>query len=181
MNSVQPIRDPEIIADIKVYLKQSNDRNFLLFMTGINTGLRISDLLKLRVRDVTGTHISIREKKTKKEKLTLINPELKRELRPYIQDRPLHEYLFKSRQGINRPIGRSMAYKMLRRVAEEFELQDIGCHTMRKTFGYFMYQQDKDPAMLMQHFNHTSEKVTLRYIGILQDTMDTALKRLKIG
>lgn len=64
MNFVQPIRDPEIVADIKVYLKESNARNFIMFLLGVDTGLRICDVLKLRVRDVTGTHIEVREKKT---------------------------------------------------------------------------------------------------------------------
>lgn len=181
MNTVQPIRDPDIISDIKVYLKATNERNYILFLTGINTGLRISDILKLRVRDVKGTHISIREKKTNKEKRILITPELKRELNFYIDGKPEHEFLFKSRQRFNSPIGRSMAYKILQQVADEFKLSEIGCHTLRKTFGYWHYKQYKDIAMLMTHFNHTSEKITLRYIGELQDSMDTALKRFKIG
>jgi len=181
MNTVQPLRDPEIISDIKVYLKDSEHRNFILFITGIYTGFRISDILKLRVRDVTGTHISIREKKTKKEKLILIPPELKRELRAYIQGKQLHEYLFQSRQGNNRHIGRSMAYKMLRKVAADFDLRDIGCHTLRKTFGYWHYKRHKDVVMLMNHFNHSTEKITLRYIGELQDTMDTSMKHFEIG
>lgn len=181
MNFVQPIRDPEIIREIKARLKLKRMRDYMLFLTGINSGLRISDILKLRVRDVTGTHISMREQKTGKQKLILITPELKRELKKYIQDKESHEYLFPSRQGLNQPIGRSMAYKILRSIAEEFGLQEIGCHTLRKTFGYFFYQQTKDVVMLMKLFNHTSEKVTLRYIGIEQDTMDSALKRLRIG
>lgn len=181
MNFVQPIRDPEIIADIKVWLKERNMRNFMLFLAGINSGLRISDILKLRVRDVMGTHISIREMKTHKQKLIFITPEFKREVRAYVEGKQSHEFLFQSRQGHNRPLGRSAAYKMLRKVAEEFQLQEIGCHTLRKTFGYFFYLQEKDVVMLMKLFNHSSEKVTLRYIGIEQDTMDTALKRLKIG
>lgn len=181
MNTVQPIRDPEIVADIKVYLKEKNLRNFMLFLTGINTGLRISDLLKLRVRDVLGTHIHIREKKTRKEKRTLITPELKRELQVYIEGMKENEFLFKSRQGFNTPIGRSMAYKMLQHIGQEFNLTEIGCHTLRKTFGYWHYKRYKDVVMLMNHFNHTSEKMTLRYIGELQDSMDTALKHFKIG
>lgn len=181
MNFVQPIRDPETIREIKVRLKAKRERDYMLFLTGINSGLRISDILKLRVRDVTGTHISMREQKTGKQKLILITPELKRELKKYVQGKEPNEYLFPSRQGQNRPIGRSMAYKILRSIAEEFGLQEIGCHTLRKTFGYFFYQQTKDVVMLMKLFNHTSEKVTLRYIGIEQDTMDSALKKLKIG
>lgn len=181
MNIVQPIRDPELLEDIMHYLRQVNRRNYMLFLTGIHTGLRISDILKLRVRDVTGTHISIREKKTRKQKLILITPDLKRELRSYIEGMQPHEYLFKSRQGSNRPIGRSMAYKILQSVSDEFDLSEIGCHTLRKTFGYWHYKQYKDVVMLMNHFNHSTEKVTLRYIGELQDTMDVAMKRFKIG
>ncbi|OPA77498.1 site-specific integrase [Paenibacillus selenitireducens] len=180
MEFVQPIRDPEILADIKDYLRGTNQRNYMMFMLGINTGLRISDLLKLRVRDVQGTHIVLKEQKTGKTKRILITPDLKKELNVYTEDKQPIEYLVKSREGINRPITRSMAYKILRSVADEFRLEEIGCHTLRKTFGYFFYQQYKDPAMLMKLFNHSSEKVTLRYIGIEQDTMDMHLKRFKV-
>ncbi len=79
----------ELIEDILSYLKQKSSRNYILVLTGINTGFRISDILKLRVRDVTGTHITIREKKTRKEKSILITPELKRELKEYIKDMAL--------------------------------------------------------------------------------------------
>ena len=64
MNFVQPIRDPEQIQQIKEYLKEKNARNYILFVMGINTGLRISDILKLKVGDVQGSHISMREIKT---------------------------------------------------------------------------------------------------------------------
>ncbi len=180
MEFVQPIRDPEIVADIKDYLRKVNQRNHVMFLLGINTGLRIGDLLKLRVRDVTGTHIVIREQKTNKTKRVLITSELRKELESYIRNKPSNEYLLRSREGQNRPITRSMAYKVLRQVATEFRLQEIGCHTMRKTFGYFFYQQYKDVALLMKLFNHSSEKVTLRYIGVEQDTMDTHLKRFRV-
>ncbi|ANS45905.1 putative integrase/recombinase YoeC [Bacillus thuringiensis] len=68
MNFVQPIRDPEQIQQMKAYLKEKNARNYMLFVLGINTGLRISDILKLKVGDVQGSHISMREKKTGKQK-----------------------------------------------------------------------------------------------------------------
>jgi integrase len=180
MNFVQPIRDPDTVNEIKKYLKRTNERNYILFLVGINTGLRISDILKLRVGDVKGTHISLREKKTGKQKRIQINPVLKRELKPYIEGKDDDEYLIKSRQGKNRPIGRSMAYKLLNKVAAEFGLEEIGTHTLRKTFGYFFYKQTKDIALLQDLFNHSSEKITLRYIGINQDTMDDAMKRFKI-
>ena len=179
MNTVQPIRDSEVLQDIKDYLKDSNARNYIMFLIGINTGLRISDILRLRIRDVTGSHISIREKKTGKQKRILINSELKRELQPYIEGKPQNEYLIKSREGINRPITREMAYKIIRSIGDEFGLSELGCHTLRKTFGYIFYNEttDKDIGMLMDFFNHASPKITLRYIGMEQDTMDMALKR----
>ncbi len=79
----------------------------------------------------------------------------------FIEEREDHEYLIKSRQGSNKPIGRSMAYKILRSTAAEFGLDEIGTHTLRKTFGYHMYMQTKNRALLMGIFNHSSERVTL--------------------
>jgi integrase len=180
MNFVQPIRDPEQIKQIKEYLKEKNERNYILFVMGINTGLRISDILKLKVGDLKGSHISMREMKTGKQKRIQITVALRREMKWYIEEMEDHEYLIKSRQGKNRPIGRSMAYKILSTTAAEFGLDEIGTHTLRKTFGYHMYMQTKNIALLMEIFNHSSERVTLRYIGVNQDAMDKAMTRFKI-
>ncbi|OQR57873.1 site-specific integrase [Bacillus sp. CDB3] len=180
MNFVQPIRDPEQIQQIKEYLREKNERNYILFVMGINTGLRISDILKLKVGDVQGSHISMREMKTGKQKRIQMTSSLKRELKWYNEGRADEEHLLPSRKGKNRPIGRSMAYKILKRTAEEFGLDEIGTHTLRKTYGYHMYLQTKNIALLMEIFNHSSEKVTLRYIGVNQDAMDKAMSRFKI-
>ncbi|MDC2864672.1 site-specific integrase [Bacillus sp. BP-3] len=180
MNFVQPIRDSEKIQQIKDHLKEKSERNYILFVMGINTGLRISDILKLKVGDLKGSHISMREMKTGKQKRIQITAALRRELKWFIKEREDHEYLIKSRQGSNRPIGRSMAYKILRNTAAEFGLDEIGTHTLRKTFGYHMYMQTKNIALLMEIFNHSSERVTLRYIGVNQDAMDRAMTKFKI-
>lgn len=180
MNFVQPIRDKEKIAQIKEELKATNVRNYILFVLGINTGLRISDILKLKVEDLYGTHITMREQKTGKQKRIQITPELKRELKWYLDGRKGSEYLIKSRQGKNKPICRQMAYKILRKIAKQFGLEEIGTHTLRKTFGYHMYAKTKNIALLMTIFNHSSERVTLKYIGMDQDEMDRALMNFKI-
>ncbi|MGX5576555.1 tyrosine-type recombinase/integrase, partial [Bacillus toyonensis] len=99
MNFVQPIRDPEQIKQIKEYLKEKNARNYILFVMGINTGLRISDILKLKVGDVQGSHISMREMKTGKQKRIQITSALKRELKWFSEGREIGEYLLKSRKG----------------------------------------------------------------------------------
>ena len=152
----------------------------MLFVTGINSGLRISDLLQLRVSDVKRPYFNIREQKTDKVKRIAMTPSLQRELKEYVKDKEDHEFLFKSREGINKPIGRSMAYKILREAADYVSLEGIGTHTLRKTFGYHFYQQYKDPALLQEIFNHSSEDITLRYIGVNQDMMDKAIKDFKI-
>ncbi|KFN03492.1 site-specific integrase [Bacillus clarus] len=180
MNFVQPIRDPEQIQQIKEYLKEKSDRNYILFVMGINTGLRISDILKLKVGELKGSHISMREMKTGKQERIQITATLKRELRWFNEDREDDKYLLQSRQGKNRPIGRSMAYKILSGAVAEFGLDEIGTHTLRKTYGYHMYMQTKNVALLMEIFNHSSEKATLRYIGVNQDAMDRAMSRFKI-
>lgn len=181
MKFVQPIRDPEIIKAIKKDLKaEKNIRNYILFEIGINTGLRISDILQLRVRDLKKNYLYLTEIKTKKQKQFEMNPQVRRELLTYLEGRDDDEFLIKSRQGVNKPLKRSMTYKILRKIAKKYGLEQIGNHTLRKTYGYFFYQKTHDIAMLQKIFNHSDPKFTLRYIGIIQDTINDATKSFRI-
>ncbi|MBF5067517.1 tyrosine-type recombinase/integrase, partial [Salmonella enterica subsp. enterica serovar Istanbul] len=90
------------------------------------------------------------------------------------------DYLIKSRQGANRPIDRSTAYRILRDAAKHVGLTDIGTHTLRKTFGYHFYMQTKNVALLQELLNHSRPDITLRYIGINQDTLDKAMDKFRI-
>lgn len=183
MKFVQPIRDPKKLDAMKKYLYFKNVRDFIMFLVGINTGFRISDILPLTVRDVKGTHITINEKKTGKIKKVLIRKSLRKALDAYIKEKSDHEYLFPSRKrkrGKVQPISANMAYKIIRAAAQELNLEDIGTHSMRKTFGYKFYLETKDIALLMELFNHTEESVTLRYVGLLQDTLDDALEDFEL-
>lgn len=178
MNFVQPIRDSEMIEEIKQYLRQQSERNYMLFTFGINTGFRIQDILKMRVRDVTGEHIIFTEMKTEKKKWLKVNPTLRREIKKYTANMQADDYLFPSRQGgKNTPLKRDMAYKIMRRTAKRFGLVDIGTHTLRKTFGYHMYQKTKDITLVQNMLNHSSKDITMRYIGMDQDMMDAAMNR----
>lgn len=180
MNYVQPIREPEKINEMKAYLKSISERNYMLFLLGISTGLRISDILQLKKEDLLNTHVSIRETKTRKQKRIRIPPGNRKEIIDYARRLKDGDYVIKSRQGLNRPIDRSTAYRILREAAEQVNLSEIGTHTLRKTFGYHFYQQTKDVAMLQEMFNHSSPQITLRYIGINQDSMDKAMLKFKI-
>ena len=115
MELVQPIRSIEKIEEIKTVLKETGTRNFLLFTMGINTGLRISDLLKLKVIDVTGvSHITIKEQKTGKAKRFPLTSSLQQALQDFTKSKAPNDYLFKSRNGINKPLSRITAYKIIK-------------------------------------------------------------------
>lgn len=179
MNTVEPIRDMELVLDVADYLKARNERDYVLFMFGIYTGLRISDILKLRVRDVRGRdHVYIREAKTGKEKRFPLNAELKPIIEGFIQGRRDYEYLFRSPHYPNKAISRQQAYNILTGAGRAFGISAIGTHTLRKTFGYHMYQQTHDAVTLKDIFNHSHMSETLRYIGINQDNKDRAIMGL---
>ncbi|MBP3951141.1 site-specific integrase [Bacillus suaedae] len=180
MNFVQPIRDTKKIQEIAEFLRKENERNYMIFFLGINTGLRIKDILNLKVRDVSGHYLSLREFKTKKQKRQRVTPGLHRELEKYCAGMKSDDYLFQSRKGRNKPIVRETAYRILREAAEVHGLDAIGCHTLRKTFGYHFYTQTKNIALLQKLLNHTDQAETLRYIGIDQDAMDNAMRKFKI-
>lgn len=172
MNIVEPIRDKDDIEAMKSYLREWSERNYILFLVGINTGFRIGDILKLKVKDVQGWHIRVKEQKTGKTKSIKMTRRLKNELRDYVKDKPLHHYLFQSRNGKNKPLDRRTAYWILKTAGAELGIENIGTHTMRKTFGYHYYQKYKNVADLMSIFNHSSPAITLIYIGVRQDDLD---------
>ena len=178
MNTVEPIRDIDTVWDIADYLGETSERNRMMFLFGIYVGIRISYILKLKVRDVRDkTHIYIREKKTKKEKRFPINEELRPELNRSIRGKADYERLFQSRQGSDH-VQRVRAYQILNEAGQKFGVDHVGTHTLRKTFGYHFYQQTHDIVTLQKIFNHSSIEVTFRYIGISQDMQDAAIKKI---
>src|SRR5690625_5144920 len=117
MNEVQPLKDKRDIGRIKQALAGC-PRDLLLFTIGINTALRISDILALRVRDVSDTHIEITEKKTRKKKRIKINAAIRKARRDLIPaEASPDDWLFPSRKG-DKPIGRVQAWRILNAAAE---------------------------------------------------------------
>lgn len=95
MNTVEPIRDINTVWDIADYLGEESERNKIMFLFGIYVGIRISDILNLKVRDVRDmNYVSIREKKTGKEKRFPINEELRPMLNRYIKGKADYEMAF---------------------------------------------------------------------------------------
>ena len=177
--TVEPIRDKAKIKQMHVYLQGRDPKYGLVFKFGLNTGLRISDILPLRVKDIfhgSGefrAYLVIKEKKTKKEKKIKLNNALRKNIRSYIKDNALgHEdYLFPSKKGAH--IGRIQAYRVLKEAAELVGIENFGTHSLRKTWGYWTYKMSKyNIGLIMDTFNHSSQSITLRYIGVNQDQKD---------
>ena len=135
----------------------------------INSGLRVSDILKLKVEDVIDTDfVRLREKKTGKYKMFPLRADIKKLLAQYTKNRKLSEPIFMGNKGAK--LDRSQVYRMINRACTALGIEgNVGTHTMRKTFGYHHYKQFRDIALLQTIFNHSSPQITMRYIGITQD------------
>lgn len=175
--NVQPLRSTEEIADMRWALSRyATARDVFMFNFGINTGLRISDIVPLKVGDIRGkTHLIITEQKTGKSKRFAIPKALREDIEQFTRGMDNDSYVFASRKGDGH-ISTTQAYRALQKAADALGRDDIGTHSLRKTFGYFHYKRHKDVAMLQQLFNHAAPSITLRYIGITDDEIDATLE-----
>lgn len=181
MNYVEPIKDMGKVHEMIEKLTLLDQKYRIMFMLGIYTALRISDILRLKVKDVKGKQgITIREQKTGKQRIIEINARLKKELNIYVAQKMDEEYLVASREGINKAVTRQRAYQVLSVVGESCGIENIGTHTMRKTFGYHYYLKTKDVVVLQKIFNHSTPQHTLRYIGIEQCTINDAIRGFRL-
>lgn len=177
--TVEPIRNKTKLKQIYQYLYAKDPKYGLLFKFGINTGLRISDILPLKVRNIYNMngefyeYLLIKERKTGKEKKIKINDMLRKSIDNFIKEQKLsgEDSLFSSPKGEH--VGRVQAYRVLKEAAGIFGVENFGTHSLRKTWGYWTYKLSKyNIALIMDTFNHSSANITLRYIGVNQDQKD---------
>lgn len=196
MNTAQPIRKQQDLEAFMDYYKtvNQNPRNQLLISMGLNTALRISDLLSLQWKNVYDEkknrflgHIELIEAKTGKLNCIYMNDSIKQALLAYGSYVREHtgkklsgsDYLFKGNK--NTPISRVQAYRIIRKAADGCELSGvISPHSLRKTFGYHAWKQGVPPAMLMMIYNHSSYQITKRYLGIIQEEKDDVFYHVQL-
>jgi len=187
MEFVEPIREKAKILAMKRVLF-SNPRDYLLFVLGINSGLRISDLLKIKVKHVIDdrgklrSFHELRESKSGKAKKYRFNKNAQKALEDYLKnfDGSPDDVLFMSRKG-SKAITPQHAWHVLSQAAKTVGIKErIGTHTLRKTFAYHLYSGGTDLSLLQKLLNHSSPSVTLRYIGITQDQMDREVEGLNL-
>lgn len=197
MNTAQPVRNEQDLLRLKEFYRITcpNKRNYLLVVMGLNTALRISDILELRWDDVYDfewqtyrTHLSITEQKTDKNSRILINQNIKKVLVEYKQSLEeqgrrirAENFLFENSRQKEHPISRVQAFRIIKKAASACHLDGvISCHSLRKTFGYHAWRQGIKPALLMNIYNHSSFQVTVRYLGIEQDDRDTIFRDIDL-
>lgn len=196
MNTAQPIRNHEDLENLKRYYRviRPNARNQLLVILGLNTALRISDLLGLRWKDVYlfkwdkyCEHICLVEQKTGKYSSIYINQNIVEALRIYHKQlieqcrAPLPEDFLFSHSNKREPISRVQAFRIVKAAANYYQIPGvICCHSLRKTFGYQAWRQGVSPALLVSIYNHSSYEVTKRYLGIEQEDRDKIFQEIQI-
>ena len=192
MGTTQPIRKEDELYSFRMYYADENPnvRNYPLIVLGLNTALRIGDLLSLKWSSVYNfqfqsfyDHILIHEQKTGKRNNVLLNATAKDALQAYFNERSPEEgeYIFTKTTCHEKPLNRSQAYRIVKTAAVHTTQEDcISCHSLRKTFGYHAWKQGTPPALLMDIYNHSSYRITQHYLGISQDERDEIYLKLDL-
>ena len=195
MNFVEPIRDRKKIAQIKNLLRgQKRFRDLLLFVIGINTAMRISDLLQLQIShflDEQGRirhRFWIKERKRGKRHEVIINASIPETLGEYLGAYPdvredSNNFIFFNSKANNYslPIKRGQAWKSIASICRDAGLSgNFGTHSLRKTWGYHARMQGVDLALIMHKLNHESIAYTKRYLGITDDELEAVAHRLNL-
>lgn len=194
MKLVQPIRDIDTLNRC-FEIAREHDRKRktgetcweLILLIGLNTSLRVSDFRRFRVSDLRGKeYCQMQAKKTGKEARILINPAARKEINRLLAGRKPDEYIFQSRQKDSltrkpRPITRQRCYQIMNTIAREAGIEErIGCHTLRKTFGYHYYKMTGDVVSLQRILGHSFQRETLVYIGVVQEDIDESLMKFNL-
>lgn len=202
----EPIKDIADINRISQYLiTEGRYRDNMLFVVGINFGLRVSDLRLLRFSQLINGDFVFRdrfpvlEKKTKetrkhkRNRYLTINTAVVEAVTLYLEHTPgvkLSDYLFRSESnhgsGENEPIHRNSVDRILKGIAKDLGLGNkMATHTLRKTFAYHqMVMSGNSPRkllLLQKMFGHASAAQTLDYIGITGEEIDEAYRKLNLG
>lgn len=205
-HAAEPIKSMDDIFHVSDYLvKHERWRDNMLFIVGINFGLRASDLRMLRFTNLITDGCSFRdsfpvfEKKTrntrkrKKNRYITINNAVIEAVTLFLEHTPgvtLSDYMFRSESNnggaLNEPLSVRSIDRILKGIARDVGLDiRMSTHTLRKTFCYWMMVKgNNDPRrllLLQKMLNHSSPAQTLDYIGITCEEIDAAYRKLDLG
>ncbi|WHQ67515.1 tyrosine-type recombinase/integrase (plasmid) [Lactiplantibacillus plantarum] len=165
---VLPIKDSNVLKMVQDTLLDSfraGRRNYTIFQVGKATLLRVSDVMRLKKSDV-------------------YNPDgtVKNYHDWLVQQNINSDWLFPSTAHPDRHITEKQFYKVMSRVGDLLGINYLGTHTMRKTGAYRVYTQSNyNIGLVMNLLNHSSEAMTLAYLGLDQASTETMLDQIDFG
>lgn len=205
-HAAEPIKDMNDIIRVSDFLvAHKRFRDNMLFIVGINFGLRVSDLRSLRFSHLINDDCTFRdnfailEKKTRntrkhqRNRYITINTAVVEAVTLYLEntrDVRLSDYMFRSEsnngKNENAPLSKQAVDQMLKGVARDLGLGNrMATHSLRKTFAYHqMVMSGNDPRkllLLQKMFGHSTSAQTLDYIGITCEEIEDAYRRLNLG
>ena len=189
---VLPIKDTNVLHEVEDTLLHNfreGRRNYTIFQVGKATLLRVSDVLALRRNEIYKTdgdikkNAYIRDKKTGKPNILYLKP-VKQDLIDYFnwlnEQNIQSEWLFPSSRVHSRHITEKQFYKIMARTGDLLGINYLGTHSMRKTGAYRVYTQTHyNIGLVMSLLNHTSEAMTLKYLGLDQVSREKMLDEVK--
>lgn len=181
---VDPIRNKNSIRVIKKML-EGNPLHFAIFVFGINTGLRASELLTIKQSQIQhicpGDEMVIWQPKTKKNRIITINRSAHGAVQKLISERGDRNFIFSGQKG-DFPLKVPTLNRMVKKWCNIVNLPgNYGSHSLRKTWGYWQRVESKTSLpLLMEAFGHTTQKQTLQYIGIQDEEIQNVYKGLEL-
>lgn len=199
--TVEPIkREEDVLAIAQWFVDNQKWRDHMLFVVGVNAGLRVSDLLRLRFCHFIDEdyqwreYVELEEKKTAKRRVVGVNEAMRQAITMYLQQTKreisLNDYLFISESNNSKtndkPLARYSVDRIIKNVVRELHLDyKVGTHTLRKTFGYHqLAKSDNDPRklfLLQKMFKHNSMRETMCYIGLTDEEIMDAYCSFNLG
>lgn len=162
---------------------RANRRIATALMLEANLGMRIGDVLHLRLKDIVkdGDHYRLDtiEEKTKKKRTFTVNDQIYRFIKEYCYDCEIPEdaYIF-ALKGKDKPITERMVQKQLKLVCDYLEIDGVSTHSFRKFFATSIYNENGHNVVLVQKLlQHSSPSVTQRYLGVSEQEIEQALDK----
>ena len=188
---VLPIKDRNVLDNVKDTLLNNfkyGRRNLTIFQVGKATLLRVSDVLSLKFEDVYNDDGTVKERtyirdiKTKKRNTLYLKP-VTSDLINYYHDLQQNNvrsnWLFPVYKHPNRHVTTKQYYKIMTKTGDLLGIDYLGTHSMRKTGAYMVYEQTgHNIGLVMKLLNHSSEAMTLAYLGLDQTSREQILDHI---
>lgn len=192
MREVEAVKTSEQRQQVEAHLAAQDAIYLDIWKVGVNTALRISDLLSLSMKDVQTLDadkptLNIIEQKTGKHRKIVVNQTALAVMQRRQSEHPKHKWLFqtaavnRNRRKPPKPINRRSVSRVFEKVGQKVAPKvALGTHSMRKTRGYAMHKAGRSIESIAKVLNHSSPAVTMRYIGLVQQDIDESYMELEL-